>query len=249
MATNSETTMNALKKTALAAVLAAGGLVAAGAVHADELIDLTDDVWGTPNTTANGPLTIADYTTLTGDVTLIASPNPLNFQGYDGPAGGPAGATLGNAFELDGIGVVDDEVSGTSQSLVVEFENAATVTGLAFLDLYKTGSPPASGSDGGAEIMTVQFYLNGVFVTTLDATAIDANPPSSNGGYLQVTGLSIYADELRFFMSANTGRDDGTADAAVAGITVVPIPAAAWLFGSALLGIAGIGYRRKASKA
>jgi hypothetical protein len=27
--------------------------------------------------------------------------------------------------------------------------------------------------------------------------------------------------------------------------TVVPIPAAAWLFGSALVGIAGIGYRRK----
>jgi hypothetical protein len=27
--------------------------------------------------------------------------------------------------------------------------------------------------------------------------------------------------------------------------TVVPIPAAAWLFGSALLGMAGIGYRRR----
>lgn len=30
---------------------------------------------------------------------------------------------------------------------------------------------------------------------------------------------------------------------------VVPIPAAAWLFGSALLGIAGIGYRKNAKKA
>ncbi len=29
--------------------------------------------------------------------------------------------------------------------------------------------------------------------------------------------------------------------------TVVPIPAAAWLFGSALLGVAGIGYRRRAT--
>jgi len=29
--------------------------------------------------------------------------------------------------------------------------------------------------------------------------------------------------------------------------TMVPIPAAAWLFGSALLGMAGVGYRRKAS--
>ncbi len=30
---------------------------------------------------------------------------------------------------------------------------------------------------------------------------------------------------------------------------VVPIPAAAWLFGSALLGVGGIGYRRKAKQA
>ncbi|MBK1716536.1 hypothetical protein CKO27_02525 [Thiocystis violacea] len=29
------------------------------------------------------------------------------------------------------------------------------------------------------------------------------------------------------------------------GRTAVPLPAAAWLFGSALLGIVGIGYRRK----
>ena len=31
------------------------------------------------------------------------------------------------------------------------------------------------------------------------------------------------------------------------GMTVVPLPAAAWLFGSALVGLAGIGYRRKQS--
>ena len=31
----------------------------------------------------------------------------------------------------------------------------------------------------------------------------------------------------------------------LAAINVVPIPAAAWLFGSALVGMAGIGYRKK----
>jgi hypothetical protein len=33
----------------------------------------------------------------------------------------------------------------------------------------------------------------------------------------------------------------------VAETTAVPIPAAAWLFGSALLGLAGLGYRRRST--
>ncbi|MGB5834140.1 MAG: hypothetical protein WBG92_19440 [Thiohalocapsa sp.] len=231
--------MRPFKLTAMA--LAASGLLTAGAVSADALIDLTDDVWGLAGTTTPGPRTV-------GGVTLTASPTPLVFQGYDGPVGGPAGATLGNVFELDGIGVVDDEVSGSSQSLTVDLGADLTVTGLAFLDLYKTGNPPQSGSDGGAEIMQVQFFLNGGLVDTQEFTATDPNPPSFEGGYLQATGLSVFADQLVFSMAANTGRDDGVADAAVAGITTVPIPAAAWLFGSALVGMVGMG-RRKLKKA
>jgi len=76
------------------------------------------------------------------------------------------------------------------------------------------------------------------------------------------TAYLVYADGEKLFKEINISSaygiegleggyeyvdDEGvtqTKQWAVSGITPVPLPAAAWLFGSALLGMAGIGYRR-----
>jgi hypothetical protein len=38
-----------------------------------------------------------------------------------------------------------------------------------------------------------------------------------------------------------------TSEAYIGGVTTVPVPAAAWLFGSALIGLAGVARKRKLS--
>lgn len=232
--------MNLFKKTAATMAIALAGLLGAGSASAD-LIDFTDvDTWGPTGTTATRS---ASYN-LTGLVTLTPSVGLLNFTAYDGGATLP-GMGTGLDLEMDGVGIRDDEVNGP-EVLTVTFAKAAKVNRLDFLDLYTTGTPPNTGSDGGAEIVTVEFWLGGVFVTSKDLTATDPNPPRTLGGYLSSVFPYIKADELRVFMAANTGKDDMVADAALAAVGVVPIPPAVLLFGSALLGVAGIGYRRSA---
>lgn len=232
--------MRAFSKTTLAA-LGVAGIFAASSASA-ELIDFTDDdTWG--------PETSASYG-LTGTVT-VSGTNTISFTNYDGPNPSPTGSGVPSEmdFELDGLGIIDsigssDEVTGFTEKLTVAFDNAVTVTEVYFLDLYYDPNPGESQGNG-IETIQVDYYLGNTLQGSAVFTAADANPPSADGGWL--TGLmpaNAVADELRFFMAANSGLDDGNADAAVAGMTVVPIPAAAWLFGSALAGMAGIGYRR-----
>ena len=234
--------MNALRTTVAAVAFATAGVFAAGAANADSLIDLTDDIWGAPGTTSGVPVTV-------GGVTLTAVPAPLVFQKFDAPVKPPVTSTFPLEFSLDGIGVVDDEVSLTTptvQLLKVKLPSTLTVTGLAFLDLFFDGDLTDNVGDGGAETIRAEFRIGGAATGNFyDAVAAQPNPPAnSDGGYFEVSGLNFAADEIWFYMAPNTGRDDAIADAAVAGITVVPLPAAVWLFGSALMGIAGLGYRR-----
>ncbi len=119
----------------------------------------------------------------------------------------------------------------------MKFDKAVTVVRLDFLDLFKSAT--------GTETARVTWSVGGGPGTSLSFAATQFVPPkNNNGGYLSVTGLSFLADTLVFDLDPMSGKDDGSADYAVAAIGVVPIPAAAWLFGSALMGMAGIGYRR-----
>lgn len=241
--------MNLSKRSTL--VLAAACLLGVNVVNAEVKIDFSNnDYFGNNDLSQNFALVGNTTVSATGGIVNFVAATPTD------PANMPSN-TL--ALDYDGAGVrqsgnQDDEVTlNGTESLIVSFQNAATVTSVEFLDLFAQGTPAISGSTG-AESIDVVFYLNGSIVGTETFIGTDPNPfnastPGQNGYLFGALDIPIRADKLVFKMNANSLRDDATADAAVAAITVVPIPAAAWLFGSALLGIAGIGYRRKAGKA
>ena len=166
----------------------------------------------------------------------------------------PAGTGL--ALDYDGVGVAQpwnndaDEITlNRDEQLAVTFANPADVVRLDFLDLFAWNPNNPRAGATGPETIRVDFYASaaGSKTDSKTFTGTDLNPPGENG-YLTASFGAIKAQKLVFYMDPQSQRDDRTADAAVAavGVTAMPVPAAVWLFGSALLGIAGIGYRRTA---
>jgi hypothetical protein len=236
---------------AFSTATAIAALFAIGPATADIVIDGTNPLaWS-----AGPPFKSSSPHSTIGNVTLSSNTGTVNLnETFDAPTTPVSVLSLAR----DGIGVDDDEITGAmltgGEVLKVTFDNPGTVTNLFFLDLYTSG-------DGKAEEITTSFFDSSDFLITLvssQAPAANTLSGYANGGYLAV---AVNVPNVKYFQLAMTNRlsgssaDDGSNDAAWAGATVqetgaapqvapVPIPAAVWLFGSALLGIAGIGYRR-----
>jgi len=232
--------MNTLKKTAMMLAIGVGGLLTAAGASAN-LLDFTDDVaikamgcTGTQPCSLTTPANFSDAT-VTAVLTNGGTATPLKF--YN-PYGGPGSTGLAGATSetggFDGAGITDDE-QRLGNELIVEFSSLVNVEKIQALDLF--------AANGGVEQLDVTFYdsSNGV----ISSTAL-TGAGSGTGGYvaqvLSVSGVK----KIVFTTPVGTNyNDDGNNDAALAGITysVVPIPAAAWLFGSALVGMIGMGRR------
>lgn len=156
---------------------------------------------------------------------------------------GPLGiATL--VGDNDGIGIVDDEVTAANELLLLTFTNTVSLTGLYFLDLFKSASVTSQASehvfvsvDGGAAI---QFGATEAFSNT-------------GFGYGEFLGQSLTGQKFLFTAGGNNpGNNDsvGNPDFALARLDVapVPLPAGVLLLGGALGGL-GFMRRRAAKKA
>lgn len=180
------------------------------------LIDFTDSSW---QTAING-----SSTATIGNVTLTASTGDLTFNAGDN-AGCVAGQpTNGLACVGDGIGIGDDEIASKyTQQITIDFAQAVNISDIFLLDLF-----PNEGPNGEAEqalINSQQYFGDNLLAGGFYATGF--------------TGQGI--TQLIF-----SGDYDLFSDYAVAGIEVsaVPVPGAAILFGSALLGFFGFKRRR-----
>lgn len=105
--------------------------------------------------------------------------------------------------------------------------------------------------DGGQEFNQVVFAIedpsdNGALVTVSAAgeTVIDAFEGANNNDSFIVRVLFDSPVDAASITLANSKRNDAFSIDGAA-VAAVPLPAAAWLFGSALLGMAGIGHRRR----
>ena len=250
--------MNMTKQTAISLAMAAGGLFTV-AVSADTLIDFTDGgQWvsaPSSNVTSVSPRNSFSPYPQVGTVTLESlNGGSLVFGRAD--ATNTDGIPL--ALDNDGVGIRDDEVTLLSNNdvLGIKFANATTVTGVHFLDLY-TGDPknPAGSGPSGTgdqyahESITVRFFSGTDytgFLTDQSFTSDDLtlNRPAYNGYLFAAVNVANVASMQVFMTPRWTGTDDGNNDAAVAGVSIVPIPAAVWLFGSALVGMVGMGRRK-----
>ena len=101
------------------------------------------------------------------------------------------------------------------------------------LDITWNGAFPGGGSiehDDG-----VSLYDTSTNPDTLLTPASAATPTTP----IDTTFAAIGSTDLRLIYSAANGNPE------VLDVTAVPLPAAVWLFGSAILGLLGVGYKRR----
>lgn len=195
-------------------------LLAAAAVQAST-IDLTDNESYTATTTSASGTTAG----VSWEITPIPTTSKLTYMPFDATA--TPGAPL--AFENDGIGIKDDEVTYPSEKLTMTFSTAVDLDGIYVLDLF--GNENVSVYSGNT--------LLGVFAATTPVGHI-------YGGYnFFAFAGKVIVTSLTFVPGApndNAGRPDF----ALAGVEIssVPLPAAGLLLAGALGGL-GLAKRRR----
>lgn len=183
-----------------------------------------------------------DYVTSSGVITRITASGGNNrARVYDTTAGVNSqdpdltasfreittGATLspGNVLIIQESTKADPDDNARGGTLTFEFAGPVTVLSMNAFD-----------AKGG----TVRFFNSGSSTAflTVNLGNSDTNNVPTNNKYEALT----FAGAAGVSKMEVTLTDSGAID----DITVVPVPAAVWLFGSALLGAIGIGSRRRA---
>lgn len=198
------------------------------------LIDFTDAKW---KTAINGNTVAVLSDASFGQITLTASGGNFSFNDSTGEKSGCAASTGGSLLACggDGIGIGNDEITelnrtqSNPQSITVSFDTGPVdINNIYLLDLFADDNG-VSGRNETAVITTGSdtFY----FTATSSAT----------GGFYDT---EFYGNNISSIILS--GNADWFSDYALAGIEIspVPIPGAAILFGSALLGFFGFKRRR-----
>ena len=229
-------------------------------------LDFTDDATilplmsfdnGTTNT--NGFMGSIDGIGFT--LSTLNSYGIVNFtEKYDGSANtgclsgsGPLACNkLGDDGIGDGVGIGNDEITGlfgltdpsgpSGQILRLEFDTVVYISNFDFLDLYVDRNDDRNREQ-------VRISIDGI----ADPFIVNATGSFGEGGYarLDLLALGPILGQVIEFTAFNGDllMDDTNNDYAFAAMTIsaVPVPAAAWLFGTALIGLAGFSKRRKSA--
>lgn len=183
------------------------------------LIDFTSAAWSGANN--NSSFTSGDIT-LTGSSTLSFNGNASELPGCQDSF---SLTTTNLACAGDGIGMVNDEISGNQQqSLTVTFNQGnVNIIQIELLDLYNSEGP-----NGQPEIAIIS--LNGS-----DFNASGIYTPGDFGGYFATGFNANGVSELVL-----TASNDAWSDYSLARITTsdVPEPSSLMLLGLGLLGMA-----------
>lgn len=146
--------------------------------------------------------------------------------------------------QRDGTGIRNDEITGFAsrpgQTLSLVFDTQVILSRFDFLDLYVN----PDGQRGEQATVNIDGVMH----------LVDAIESSGEGGYASLDFLAMGGPILgtSILFTANPSSafwDDSNNDYAFAGVEVsaVPVPAAVWLFGSALVGLLGFKRRRKSA--
>lgn len=224
--------MKHMTKMALAAAVAAGvsagahAVPVSGTVTALQMTLGTVDILADPNSTFN-PLTIGGDT-VTG----------MTMSGY--MVAYTAGTYVGITWDL--TNGMRQGVNGSGGTIFEggTIEITTSTDGVNFVafdtvDASQTNLPFLAGVDGHIAPMPTQ---------TTAGFIVDDNGYGTLPGLWDLAffgvGFNNAAGKLSLFGNASGIFMEGS-------IAPVPVPAAAWLFGSALVGLAGVGRRRKAA--
>jgi len=187
-------------------------------------------------------LTIDDPTTAGTDVTALDNDNDgvISFNGALGAF--TVNVTTGvSKPAISGPQLLDlnsIDVSGGAGNLII-----------SLTDTGYTGSPPAlKGLFGGTTIGSVDFdFLYDDANTQFGGTSF-FDPAATPSGAFSGSSTSLVSLTAPYSLTiiADLTHDGSGVSSFDAEIQAVPVPAAVWLFGSGLIGLAGLARRKKA---
>ena len=215
-----------MKKTFTLSTFAAAAVLMGATSASAALIDFTDN---------STPLSTSQYTVIGDPVAPAADPGDT--------APGPIVLSNGDvlAGENDGLGVKDDEISNPPpQSITINFSSNKRLSAVYFLDLFSSPSG-ATEEEGRVNIGTERDASSFAFVE--GTQPVDSGLP----GLGELTGLNLIGKSFTIWV-ARSNDATGTADGALAGIDVapVPLPASSLMLLAGLGGIAAMRRRKKA---
>ncbi|MEH6591279.1 MAG: VPLPA-CTERM sorting domain-containing protein [Halioglobus sp.] len=165
----------------------------------------------------------------------MAASVDYTFSGSNIPQSGEPAGTINGTFTLDDGAFDDGTQTGTNWSFTVDQDG--------YSDTF-------ASTDAGIQLEQFEVSTNGDGVVTSLIFNDEYFP--FDGRFLQIRWDSLYENSLD---SRNSGLDNkasyGLLDDSAStifldnvAVSQVPVPAAAWLFGSALIGLAGIKRKR-----
>jgi hypothetical protein len=165
--------------------------------------------------------------------------------------------TNGGTLLPVGSKTISGPVAPPVQIVMGTYQNPIVQVGSGFLGakIYSTGAygmpAPSGGVDTTANTISVDFSsLRGyahIGLYSLDMALPLITKPPSSGTYNPGTGAYALTWSNPFSLLVAGQTISGSATVSLSGTaTLVPVPAAIWLLGSGLLGLAGVARRRKA---
>ena len=161
--------------------------------------------------------------------------------------------TLSGSFDLDTVGdrpgflAIKNNWSNNFGFHTEIFSRAPAITVNTIL-IDGTAPSGVFIQNDNSTWMDVIFFDNPIFDSVTGDTAFTAGTIVS--GSLTLTGLGIFDPTDEATLELVSGFDNNAVDwarseAGTMAVSPVPVPAALWLFGTALIGLVGFGKRRK----
>lgn len=167
----------------------------------------------------NIPLYSNEYSTTVNGVTMtIDSPAPSSLAESDGSVNGLSSSLYVGQLSFTGLRLT---------SFDIRFDQTVSVESFTSLGTWITGEVAFSIAGEGA-------YSEGIVPVKFGAEGEATQEIEINGGPL------IFLADQRYTFSDTTAGGDRSFVLGAITTSAVPIPAAAWLFGSALIGLVGL---------
>ena len=135
-------------------------------------------------------------------------------------------------------------VSGSNfgmQSFSFNFDPSLSIGASNIIGIDPSAWSISEGANAGGGFGKFGYQLSGNGKTRTELLSFSVTGVAGDTIYSYATGSSLKPAATEFFAAHIAGFDEtnGVTSAKFAGSTVVPVPAAVWLFGSGLVGLAG----------
>ena len=173
---------------------------------------------------------------------------PIITENFNTATPGPIAANATSAVGSLSIQTINPLLQTPGFTQINDGTGGRSVDGSNYLQVRTDGSPVASANlifpnSIVAWGMDFNQFADQTHVTFLDILEMPVGPHNTSGfiGFISDTSFNQIALTDPFISFSDIGMDN------VSYVSAVPVPAAIWLFGTALVGFAGVARRRKAA--